>query len=226
MTLVVAGCASNPKQTLAALDEHDPKFETVACAQSREAALKYDNKTVGRVGVGLALGLLGPIGLIPAVGMDVQQNQERKLLNDEIHRRCQSDTGADIGPVTQSTINPNAVPVANKATTNLMSYGAGFGSAMVILGDRRFTIYMHKSAPVMLVQPKIGQRTTGWPDQIWADAGRSLTEPVGCAITQIAPISRIGASWEVTYNCPANVDLRKLIMDQRETLKQGAPLHP
>jgi hypothetical protein len=43
---------------------------------------------LGRVGVGLALGLLGPLGVVGAVAMDANQNNERKRLNEIIVRAC------------------------------------------------------------------------------------------------------------------------------------------
>jgi hypothetical protein len=56
----------------------------------RDLALQFDNKVYTRMGTGFVLGLLGPIGLAAAGGVDLYQNDQRKLMNDEIKRRCAS----------------------------------------------------------------------------------------------------------------------------------------
>ena len=56
--------------------------------QARQAALAYNDNVAGRVGVGVVLGLLGPIGMAGAVAMDVNQNKERERLNAIITRAC------------------------------------------------------------------------------------------------------------------------------------------
>jgi hypothetical protein len=93
--LVLAGCASQPKQTLLSLDTSTAAYASAECVQARQAALEYDDKMLGRVGVGLALGLLGPLGVVGAVAMDANQNNERKRLNEIIVRACTTLDGPD-----------------------------------------------------------------------------------------------------------------------------------
>lgn len=93
--LGLAGCASQPKDTMLRLDTSNAAYASPECVQAREAALAYDDKLLGRTGVGIALGLLGPIGVVGAVAMDVNQNNERKRLNEIIVRACTApDTNA------------------------------------------------------------------------------------------------------------------------------------
>ena len=98
---MLAGCASQPKATMLALNTSDPAYASADCMQARGAALAYNDNTAGRVGIGLALGLLGPIGLIGAVAMDANQNTERKRLNEIIERACTTAPAAPLatGPV-------------------------------------------------------------------------------------------------------------------------------
>lgn len=86
--LVLASCASQPKDTMLQLDRTNAAYATPDCVQARQAALDYNDHVAGRMGVGLALGLLGPIGLIGAVAMDANQNKERERLNEIVTRAC------------------------------------------------------------------------------------------------------------------------------------------
>ena len=88
-SLALGACASTPQKTISHLDERDPKYASQECLDARNIALKYDDKTLSRMGTGVGLGLLlGPFG-IPLAGMaDMSQNDKRALINKEIERRC------------------------------------------------------------------------------------------------------------------------------------------
>lgn len=93
----LAGCATTrPMQVVTALDDRDPRFNSEACRQAREAAMRYNDHTLSRAGFGLAAGLLlGPFGLIPSVAIDMSQANARNDLNAEIRRRCQTLPGEE-----------------------------------------------------------------------------------------------------------------------------------
>lgn len=86
--LVLASCASQPKATMLQLDRNNPAYASADCVQARQAALDYNDHVAGRVGVGIALGFLGPVGLLGAVAMDANQNKERERLNEIVTRAC------------------------------------------------------------------------------------------------------------------------------------------
>lgn len=87
--LMLAGCAASPKKVALKLDDTDPAFTSTDCRMARDAALHYDDKVLARMGTGLALGLfLGPFGLPFAAMADAHQNEQRKLLDQELARRC------------------------------------------------------------------------------------------------------------------------------------------
>lgn len=90
--LGVSACATGPqpKETLLRLNMSDPLYTSAGCMQARQAALAYNDNVAGRAGVGLALGLLGPIGLLGAVAMDANQGQERDRMNAIVMRECQT----------------------------------------------------------------------------------------------------------------------------------------
>ena len=87
--LALGACASTPQKRISQLDERDPKYASQECLDARNIALKYDDKTLSRMGTGVGLGLLlGPFG-IPLAGVaDMSQNDKRALINKEIERRC------------------------------------------------------------------------------------------------------------------------------------------
>lgn len=87
---LLSACASVPQKTLGALSMSDPLYDSPGCLQARNLALQYDDKTLGRAGLGLGLGLLGPVGLVGAVAIDANQNEKRKYFNEEIRRRCRT----------------------------------------------------------------------------------------------------------------------------------------
>lgn len=102
LALVMGGCASQPKATMLALNHADPAYASADCMQARDAALAYNDNAAGRAGVGLVMGLLGPIGLIGAVAMDVNQNTERKQVNEIVTRACTTPSA----PVAETTPEP------------------------------------------------------------------------------------------------------------------------
>lgn len=89
VSLAASACASTPQKTISHLDDRDPKYSSQECLDARNIALKYDDKTLSRMGMGAGLGLLlGPFG-IPLAGVaDMSQNEKRELINKEIQRRC------------------------------------------------------------------------------------------------------------------------------------------
>lgn len=95
LALLIAGCASNPKETSLQLSVADPKYDSEDCKFIRNKVLDFDNKVGERALTGLALGIfLGPFGIPIAAAVDANQDKERELMNKEIQRRCV--TGGDL----------------------------------------------------------------------------------------------------------------------------------
>lgn len=91
---LATGCAANPKKTALRLNAEDPAFTSTDCRAARNAALDYNDRVYTRMGVGFATGLLlGPFGIPLAAMADAHQNDERKMLNDEITKRCVAANG-------------------------------------------------------------------------------------------------------------------------------------
>lgn len=124
---MVSGCATVPQKTLATLDRSDPQFNTQECLDGRNLALQFDNKVYTRMGLGLALGLLGPAGLPLAAAADLNANDQRRLMNEELKRRCTTNveeqrrieamrTGQPVGgPVNTAPAAPQQTSQTNAA---------------------------------------------------------------------------------------------------------------
>lgn len=68
----------------------------------------------------------------------------------------------------------------------------------------------------------------GWkPDPRKIDeALRVFLQPVGCTAAPSYEVGSTDTNYEARYSCPAGVDLRAIMAEQREALRRGEPLHP
>jgi hypothetical protein len=117
---------------------------------------------------------------------------------------------------------------SNASAASLLSYGWGLSDATVTVGSHTFRIYVHPRDDTLLIQAAMkdmGANPSKWLLREWRTAAETLVTPVGCGISEVRAMARMGASWEATYVCPPGVDLRALIKAQRHDLQQGAQLH-
>lgn len=107
---ILAGCAAQPQQTVVNLDTASAKYSSDECRMARQTALAYDDNVGGRVGAGLALGLLlGPFGVPLAMAMDSSQNTKREAINTELVKHC--------GGSLPSMVFTPVAPVGNPTST-------------------------------------------------------------------------------------------------------------
>ena len=91
-TLIVAGCATAPKDTVASLNKRDPEYRTRDCRQARAAAARYDDHKDGRVVVALAGNLIIPFaGTAAAAAMTKMQDDDKEALSRRVRAACISD---------------------------------------------------------------------------------------------------------------------------------------
>ena len=89
--LGLVGCAQNPKEVSKNYTS-DVKYNTANCQAMRRKALDYNDRVLGRMGTGLALGVfLGPFGIPLVAAGDIAQNNERKAWSREVHLACSSE---------------------------------------------------------------------------------------------------------------------------------------
>lgn len=59
----------------------------------------------------------------------------------------------------------------------------------------------------------------------WSAGAHWLVDPVGCEVENLRPIDQT-TTWAFEYRCPADVDLRAVLLAHRAELLQGQPLPP
>ncbi len=118
----------------------------------------------------------------------------------------------------------------------LGTYGMDLADANTSVDGRRYSLYVHPSDNTVMAQrgmsAVLGQSAVEGltfgavsmqePMPIWRSAINWLLEPAGCTILSIYELER--TSFEAEYQCPSGVDLRRLVIEHRTTLRQGQPL--
>lgn len=90
--LVLTGCASSPKSTLAELNSRDPAYRSRECVQARRAVAAYDDHKEGKVVIGLLGNLVVPFaGTAATAVMTGMQEDDKKALNHRLRAACTSD---------------------------------------------------------------------------------------------------------------------------------------
>ena len=114
------------------------------------------------------------------------------------------------------------------AASSIFDYGMGMADARVPMGDSAFNIWIAKGRPTFLIEPAMKTVLGGgghYPDPVWRVVAEAFVQSIGCGISEVRPLSRMGAAWEATYVCPTGVDLIALVREQRDALKHGERLH-
>jgi len=114
------------------------------------------------------------------------------------------------------------------AASSLFDYGWGMADARIPMNDAAFNIWIAPHRPTFLIEPAMKTVMGGgghFPDPVWRTVAEAFVQPIGCGISEVRPLSRMGAAWEATYVCPGDVDLIHLVREQRDALKRGERLH-
>lgn len=127
-----------------------------------------------------------------------------------------------------------------------MQRAASYSSDGQITFDGRLTVdgrvmslSIHPQDDTLLVQRGIGDSAAagalqgitfglarGWkPDPRKIDAAlASFLQPAGCTTSPSYEMGATDTSYEARFSCPAGVDLRVLMANQRDALRRGEPL--
>jgi hypothetical protein len=90
--LILAACATSPRQTVQNLNRMDPEFATPDCRAARAAVAKYDDQKDGRAVIALAGNLIVPFaGSAAALAMSKVKDHDREALNTRVRAACISD---------------------------------------------------------------------------------------------------------------------------------------
>jgi hypothetical protein len=91
--LMLAGCQTNPKQTVLGLDTTDARWTSRKCVAARKAVAGYDDRDGVRAATGVA-GLVAGVplaGAAAALALNAAQDDEREDLNNKVRAACISD---------------------------------------------------------------------------------------------------------------------------------------
>jgi hypothetical protein len=119
----------------------------------------------------------------------------------------------------------------------ILSYGNGWADGMYNAQGKRFEVWMHPKDNTILLNGSIGNAfgkglasgaTFGLAGRdpnysTWMAGAKALLDPVGCKVLDLRPL-QVQTSWEFDFDCPPGVDLRRLMREQREALRDGKPL--
>jgi hypothetical protein len=90
--VLLAGCATAPRQTLAGLNRHDPEYASRACRQARREAARFDEHKDGRIALAVAGNLVVPLaGTAAAAAVAAAQEDRKHDLNQQLKAKCISD---------------------------------------------------------------------------------------------------------------------------------------
>ena len=89
---LLAGCATNPKTTVANLDSTDRRWNTRECIAARKAIYQFNDHHNLHTVMGVAGNLVVPFaGVAADLTMSGQQQHERERLNTWVLNACVSD---------------------------------------------------------------------------------------------------------------------------------------
>ena len=90
--LLLAGCASSPRDTAAGLNRHDARYASRECRQTRREAAQFDENRNGRMIVAVAGNLVVPFaGTAAGVAMGKLKDDHKRDLNGRLRAACTSD---------------------------------------------------------------------------------------------------------------------------------------
>lgn len=113
-----------------------------------------------------------------------------------------------------------------------LSYGNRFADARFDLAGQEYTAWVHPTDSTIMLQNGYGAAVgAGVADGLgvgvdakfdqWRAAAERLVAPTGCSVENLRPLDQ-AIMWEFDYRCPDGVDLRAMIMAQRDELRDGA----
>jgi hypothetical protein len=90
---------------------------------------------------------------------------------------------------------------------DMLDYGVWPKSKVIEIDGHKFRIWFHSHKPFIMIQPTIlgsmsGATFSHMDLAYWEDAAQGIVEPYGCKITDVAPKTKMGATWNAQYLCP------------------------
>jgi hypothetical protein len=215
--LIAAACIASPASAdtlpsrLAGRVGDDPKANTPDCIAAKADAEEWNEergkntlKTIGRIAI-------WPLGERSARRRGRAKNEARELVMQRLRDAC----------FTQPEL-VRAAAVSGQRRPG----GRGYERDAVFLtgaGGRNVVGIVHPIHNTIWLKPGDGEAGFAtWQPDDWARSAAWVLSPVGCQVAEdwAAP----GGTREVSFVCPANLDLRALVLSQGERVRAGAPL--
>ncbi len=93
--LLLAGCATHPRDTILSLNMDSAKFRSPGCRYAREMALRYDEKPLTKTAVAVAGNLMAPYaGTAASLALSARDAEKREEVNRRIAENCMEDPDA------------------------------------------------------------------------------------------------------------------------------------
>ncbi len=196
---------------LAGLVGDDPKANTPDCIAAKADAEEWSEergkdtlKTIGRIAI-------WPLGERSARRRGRAKNEARELVMQRLREACFTQP---------ELVRAAAVPGQRRPG------GRGYEREAVFVtgaGGRNVVGIVHPIHNTIWLKPGDGELGFAtWQPDDWARSAAWVIAPVGCQVAEdwAAP----GGTREVSFVCPANLDLRALVLSQGERVRAGAPL--
>ncbi|MDO9338484.1 MAG: hypothetical protein Q7T61_18985 [Caulobacter sp.] len=215
--LILTACIAGPAHAdtlpsqLADMVGDDPKANTPDCVAAKADAHEWSEekgknalKTIGRIAI-------WPLGERSARRRGRARNEARELVMQRLREAC--FTQPDL-------VRADAVPGQRRPG------GRGYESEAVFrtgAGGRNVTGIVHPLHNTIWLRPGGGEPGFAtWQPDDWARSAAWVISPTGCQVAEdwAAP----GNTREVSFVCPANIDLRAMVLSQAERVRAGAPL--
>lgn len=209
--LASAAVANTLPSQLADMVGNDPKANTPDCLAAKADAHEWSEekgknalKTIGRIAI-------WPLGERAARRRGRARNEARELVMQRLREACFTQP---------EIVRADAVPGQRRPG------GRGYESEAVFrtgAGGRNVVGILHPTHNTIWLRPGGGEPGfASWQPDDWARSAAWVIAPVGCKVAEdwAAP----GNTREVSFVCPASVDLRALVLSQAERVKAGAPL--
>lgn len=102
---------------------------------------------------------------------------------------------------------PRAQDINGVQYPDMLDYGVWPASKTIEIDGHKFRVWFHPRKPFIMIQPTFAGSLEGGTFShldlaYWQDAAQNIVEPYGCKVTDVAPKTKTGATWNAKYLCP------------------------
>jgi hypothetical protein len=209
------GCATTtaPVRLATVATQTDPQAESVECRAAAADAGQFSEQLTSRAFKGFLMGLAWPFTMGKPQELDHRKAVERHRYMERIRVACFTQPPFERAP-----------PVSGQRWPETRNYLKST-AFMNGVGGRSIVGYAHASEnTIWLKQGPGAYDAEWWTGDDWTRAAAWLIAPTGCRVAETRMV--ISVWWEVSYVCPAGVDLRALMKAQQASIWAGGQVQP